>query len=327
MVQVVSNPFMLMTSIERNALCSSFSISHQSSRLHHDPSHMSDKVEQHEMQPHVHSTLSIPVSMKDAVPHSFCDPLGLSLSHQAAGSTGVEANGPDAKSSQACLLLRQSNRLMSTFHSPALHHNPAHGTQNSSELAPPTAVSTQQTHTTLPAADSAMQQKAMTEPDEHEQSSEKNMQAQRALAKTFSVPMAKLTRLKSTTDCLSPPLHTLMEIGKAPRRQSLELMALHRSASQSSSGFRTSSLPIDESSSIPQKLLDVEVYSLGMFAFKGLAAHRQIAQLMPTNLSERLALFPHALKRGKATCVTPDNKLLAVATAVLPDVSGLTLAR
>ena len=91
--------------------------------------------------------------------------------------------------------------------------------------------------------------------------------------------------------------------------------------------IQTASIPVDDSSSIPQKLVDVEVYSLGTFAFKGLAAHRQIAQLMPTSLSERLALFPHVLKRGKATCVTSDSRLLAVSTAVLPDVSGLVLAR
>ena len=102
----------------------------------------------------------------------------------------------------------------------------------------------------------------------------------------------------------------------------------HLGMVQSAPGVpRTSSMAIDDSSSILHKLVDVEVHSLGMFAFKGLASHRQIAQLMPMSLNERLALFPHILKRGKATCVTANSQLLVAATVVLPDVSGLVLAR
>lgn len=118
--------------------------------------------------------------------------------------------------------------------------------------------------------------------------------------------------------------------GKPARMQSLAAGAQAQAAGMMqwpTAILQTASSAIDDTTDIPMKLVDVEVHSLGKFAFKGLSSHRQIAQLMPMSLSERLALFPHVLKRGKATCVTANNKLLASATAVLPDVSGLVLAR
>ena len=47
--------------------------------------------------------------------------------------------------------------------------------------------------------------------------------------------------------------------------------------------------------------IDVNIYSLGSFAFKGMGRDQHIAQVLPTALISRLALFSHVLKRGKAT--------------------------
>ena len=312
-----------MTSTKRDFACSLSTAQPLPNRLHQAASLKADYVGRHERHTHGRSAEPTPISAEDlACPTNH--PLNQKSDHQdpsnaAHGIHGTE--GSDIGSSQARRLLRQNTRLVSTFHRAASHLDPAPATQSPHDpdcISGASAASMQQTHLTQPPG---IGRQATTEPNELEQYAEKDVQVPRAIANLCSVPMAKL---KSISDCssLSP---AVMEMVKATRRQSLEIRALHHSAS--SAAFRSCSLPVDDSSSIPQRLLDVEVYSLGMFAFKGLAAHRQIAQLMPSSLSERLALFPHALKRGKATCVTPDNKLLAVTTVVLPDVSGLTLAR
>lgn len=71
----------------------------------------------------------------------------------------------------------------------------------------------------------------------------------------------------------------------------------------------------------------VDVYSLGSFAFKGMAGQWEIAQVLPSPLAARLELFSHVLKRGKATCTRQDDKQLHSVKMRLPDISGLVLAR
>ena len=73
--------------------------------------------------------------------------------------------------------------------------------------------------------------------------------------------------------------------------------------------------------------VDVDVFSLGSFAFKGMAGQWQIAQVLPSALIARLELFSHVLKRGKATCTRRDDSQLHCVKMWLPDISGLQLAR
>ena len=318
-LQVVSNPFILMTSIERNAACPSSTTHYQPGLLQHAPTHPPDKVNQL-----LTPVLACSAAMStEAVP---CRPGTIlpsrSVAHQDSSSIRDKASSPDARSWQAGRLLQQRSRLMSTFHRPALQPDPASAVPSTGDTASFLALSMQQPPS------SAGAQTTSCQLAEHERSLKKDMQAQKSLAKTCSAPMAQLIGLRSTSDRFAQALPAMVEMVRSPGHSSLETAGLHLSGSQITSALRTSSLPpIDDSTSFPQKLVDVEVYSLGMFAFKGLTAHRRIAQLMPTSLSERLSLFPHVLKRGKATCVTYDNRLLAVTTAVLPDVSGLTLAQ
>ncbi|KAK9833496.1 hypothetical protein WJX84_004300 [Apatococcus fuscideae] len=73
--------------------------------------------------------------------------------------------------------------------------------------------------------------------------------------------------------------------------------------------------------------VEVEVYSLGSFAFKGMGGQWQIAQVLPSSLTARLELFSHVLKRGKATCTRQDDSQLHSVKMWLPEISGLQLAR
>ena len=73
--------------------------------------------------------------------------------------------------------------------------------------------------------------------------------------------------------------------------------------------------------------VDVDVFSLGSFAFKGMGGQWQIAQVLPSALTARLELFSHVLKRGKATCTRQDDSQLHSMKMWLPDISGLQLAR
>ena len=73
--------------------------------------------------------------------------------------------------------------------------------------------------------------------------------------------------------------------------------------------------------------VDVDVFSLGSFAFKGMAGQWQIAQVLPSALTARLELFSHVLKRGKATCTRQDDSQLHSVKMWLPEISGLQLAR
>lgn len=294
LLQVVSNPFLLMASTDRTTKGSPSTFNQQPSPLSQALSHPPEQVKEldsHSLGPSVGAdTEALTTRLANGPPSP-------SLTEQETSNHTTATNTPDPSSADAQQLLQQRTQLISTV-------------QNLQNPVPQPDL-----------------QKNESQPAQHEPSAKRNIQAHQSLASSCPGSMAKPTRLKSSSNCLAPPPVGMMEMVRPYRQHSMEARGLRQSGSQSSIAFRTSSLPIDESSGVPQKLLDVEVYSLGVFAFKGLAAHRQIAQLMPTTLTERLSLFPHVLKRGKAICVTPDNSLLAVATAVLPDVSGLTLAR
>ena len=310
-----------MSVTERNHASSSSTSNQQPSQLLRAPSHLPVQVNQldsYSLGP------SAPTDTGDVASCPGNDPLSHSSTNQETSNNLRTTNSLDSSPTEARQLLRRNTRLTSTFHSPAPEHIPAHAVSSPSDPAHPATVLHQMIP---PLPPSSAPENNLSQPAEHDVSVQRGIQAQQPLATSCSASTVKLKRLKSTSDCSAQPPAAMMEMVRPCRRHSKEAINLHHSGSQSSFAVRTSGLPVDESSSIPQKLLDVEVYSLGIFAFKGLAAHRQIAQLMPTTLSERLALFPHVLKRGKAICVTPDNSLLAVATAVLPDVSGLTLTR
>ena len=73
--------------------------------------------------------------------------------------------------------------------------------------------------------------------------------------------------------------------------------------------------------------VEVDIYSLGRFVFKGMSRPQQIVQVLPTALTSRLALFSHVLKRGKATCIQQDDRHLHSVRMWLPDIAGLDVAR
>ena len=73
--------------------------------------------------------------------------------------------------------------------------------------------------------------------------------------------------------------------------------------------------------------VQVDVFSLGSFTFKGMDRDQRIAQVLPTALASRLELFSHVLKRGKATCTKQDDSHLHTVTTWLPEIVGLMVAR
>ncbi len=73
--------------------------------------------------------------------------------------------------------------------------------------------------------------------------------------------------------------------------------------------------------------VQVDVFSLGSFTFKGMDRDQRIAQVLPTALASRLELFSHVLKRGKATCTKQDDSHLHAVTMWLPEIVGLMVAR
>lgn len=63
----------------------------------------------------------------------------------------------------------------------------------------------------------------------------------------------------------------------------------------------------------------VDVYSIGMFKFKGVMGMYNVVQIMPSVLADRNEHIPASLPRGKATCVTRDIEKLSTITVYLPD--------
>ena len=63
----------------------------------------------------------------------------------------------------------------------------------------------------------------------------------------------------------------------------------------------------------------VDVYSIGMFKFKGVMGMYNVVQIMPSLLVGRNEHIPASLPRGKATCVTRDIEKLSSVTVYLPD--------
>lgn len=63
----------------------------------------------------------------------------------------------------------------------------------------------------------------------------------------------------------------------------------------------------------------VDVYSIGMFKFKGVMGMYNVVQIMPALLADRNEHIPASLPRGKATCVTRDIEKLSTITVYLPD--------
>ena len=78
---------------------------------------------------------------------------------------------------------------------------------------------------------------------------------------------------------------------------------------------------------IQWQAVDVNIFSLGSFVFKGMGGEWQIAQVLPSVLVSRLELFSHVLKRGKATCTRQDDSHLHSIKMWLPEIEGLRLAR
>lgn len=319
-MQVVSNPFILMTSSERSGACQSTSMRCQQDLVQHAPTCSPREVDQLASAIPIDSAAALPMKIYDVPSCPSNDLTSHSVIQQDLQCINA-ASRPDSRPQQAQRSLYHRPQLMSTPRSWASEPHSAASLPSTSNPATSSAVFVQRNP-------SSVGEQSISQLAESEQTVKKETLARVSLARSCSAPQAKLIGPRSTSDRFVQPLQASVEMLRPPRQLSIGARALQHSTSQLSSAFRTSSLPpIDDSSSFPQRLVDVEVYSLGMFAFKGLTAHRQIAQLMPSSLSERLALFPHVLKRGKATCVTYDNRLLAVTAALLPDVSGLTLSQ
>ena len=63
----------------------------------------------------------------------------------------------------------------------------------------------------------------------------------------------------------------------------------------------------------------IDIFSIGVFKFKGVAGTYNVVQVMPTQLAGRNEHFPATLPRGKATCLSRDVEKLSHVTVQLPD--------
>ena len=63
----------------------------------------------------------------------------------------------------------------------------------------------------------------------------------------------------------------------------------------------------------------VDIFSIGVFKFKGVAGTYKVVQVMPTQLAGRNEHFPATLPRGKATCLSREVEKLSHVTVQLPD--------
>ncbi|KAL3161919.1 hypothetical protein ABBQ38_009004 [Trebouxia sp. C0009 RCD-2024] len=69
-------------------------------------------------------------------------------------------------------------------------------------------------------------------------------------------------------------------------------------------------------SHFPRRPVTVDVYSIGMFKFKGVMGMYNVVQIMPSLLADRNEHIPASLPRGKATCVTRDIEKLSTITVM-----------
>ena len=81
-----------------------------------------------------------------------------------------------------------------------------------------------------------------------------------------------------------------------------------------------------DSTSFVWQGVNLDVYSLGSFQFKGMAGNREIAQVLPSKLGARLELFSHVLKRSKATCTRQDDTKLHSVQMWMPDITDMQMA-
>lgn len=81
-----------------------------------------------------------------------------------------------------------------------------------------------------------------------------------------------------------------------------------------------------DSTSFVWQGVNLDVYSLGSFQFKGMAGNREIAQVLPSALGARLELFSHVLKRSKATCIRQDDTKLHAVQMWMPDITDMQMA-
>ena len=63
----------------------------------------------------------------------------------------------------------------------------------------------------------------------------------------------------------------------------------------------------------------IDIFSIGVFKFKGVAGIYNVVQVMPTQLAGRNEHFPATLPRGKATCLSREVEKLSHVTVQLPD--------
>ncbi|KAK9864492.1 hypothetical protein WJX84_005112 [Apatococcus fuscideae] len=331
---VVSNPYILMGHVERKASFLSANPAAKLQKSLEGGRHALGRLKHH--------------AERDAAPEQNVLPGNSSVMHTngspeseqagaASATSGPHVDGLHEATAQPRSMIKQNSRLMSTFMSAPSEQSLKAGLRSLQDsLAAPHPPEPAFLHYNPEASGKSLQHQISSfglrqtfsiAAGAHSFSHPGKVRAAPP-SRTTSTPAKSLSLTKAdalSEDSIDVPLD-------GERRPSLkQSLGSSPSAMQhllSQAGMpRAVSMPIDDSMGIPQKLVDVDVYSLGLFAFKGLASHRQIAQLIPTSLSERLALFPHVLKRGKATCITADSKLLATSTAILPDVSGLVLAR
>lgn len=70
-----------------------------------------------------------------------------------------------------------------------------------------------------------------------------------------------------------------------------------------------------------RRQIEVDIFSIGLFKFKGVTGSYQVVQLLPQELRGRNEHFPANLSRGKAVCMQRDVGLLGSVTVSIPDPS------
>ena len=132
----------------------------------------------------------------------------------------------------------------------------------------------------------------------------------------------------SSTPCLSKPelrqSGSILLAKNAVRLGLREQYAMH--ADQQHAHLKRIIAGEGESANFVWQGVNLDVFSLGSFQFKGMAGNREIAQVLPSALRARLELFSHVLKRSKATCIRQDDTKLHAVQMWLPDITDMQMA-
>ena len=70
-----------------------------------------------------------------------------------------------------------------------------------------------------------------------------------------------------------------------------------------------------------RRQVEVDIFNIGVFKFKGVTGSYQVVQLLPQELRGRNEHWPASLTRGKAVCMQRDVSLLGSVSVSIPDPS------